>query len=108
MKHQRNMNKEELIELGRKSFTPTGHCCDEYRKIFNIKDHSDYGTRWAHFLEGWTTSLELIQDQQRKDYKVDEFIDELTILCKKYNASICAGDYESGAQINDYHFGLNI
>lgn len=106
------MTNDEYQELGRKSFTPSDHPADRWRKIHNIKfgDNWDAGylSPWGFFYTGWLESQSIHTDKRRKDLRVDEFLQELDELRKKYNVGIWrhGGDEDVGFAIEEYEFGI--
>lgn len=106
------MNPEDTqkyIEMGKNAFSIGKHSVDEFRKITKSKTF-DCGndTPWHWFVNGWNESHEGVKIQQRKNDKVDEFMAELRVLCKKYNARISSGCGCCGAGIyvNDNDYGM--
>lgn len=76
------------------------------------KEVNGYSTapEWSDFMKGWNSVYHDTQASKRKEYKVDEFLSELELLCKKYGVSITSGDEwePSHAVIKDYDFELDI
>lgn len=99
------MNKEELIKAGEEAFAPNGHPNEAWAKM---KKDPVWTPEWSCFYEGWNKSKKIHMDKRRKELKVDEFLQELEELKKKYNATTWygGGDADCGFAIEEYEFGI--
>jgi len=105
---------DEAKKLGSKLFDSRLHSVNVYRQVYELSLNQQsvplynecYGERWQAFSAGWNEEYQKFKDNQRKEYKVDEFLAEIYAVCKKYNATISSGCgcCGAGGNIKDYYF----
>ena len=112
------MDSDEIKKLGTDSFNPKSFAGEVYKDIYKLSAEDQrtpnysgaYGDRWKFFCEGWNLSHKKYKEQQRKDLKVEEFLEKLKVLCKEYNASVSSGCgcCGAGGHIEDYEFEIEV
>ena len=114
------MNNIEMETAGYKSFFEMGKivCIEAFREIFNEeykelckwKNHNDLicNKDFISFEEGWLKAYHEDIKKRFIDDKVEEFLEELRILCKKYNVKMLCGDEDSYCTVNTSNTYIDI
>ena len=94
---------------------------DLYKNYIKSYPHYEFVTlentpEYNDFCKGWIDARKETHEKFSKEYKVNEFLEELKILCKKYKVSINSTGFGGGhndvitgnAVIRDLYFSIDI